>query len=318
MGFLDEFKKMFWAAKAVNKSAAKKVGGAAKEKIDELDESADDFLDGLKETGQVIRRQIREKTDDAVDRVKDFTEDLGESLRTATGKPKSYDSASDLFDDSDPDPISTPPPAYDAPETPEQPRKESTTTDFIEQTGKRVIETGDELLAKSQDFAERTGKVVLEKGGDALERARKMAEELGEKGSEIGGRMGEVFSDAASKAEDKFNKFFDEAQKAAAEEEAAKSQPKDTNAPPPKTPKERLQENSLDDKGDFFSKAERFAQGDHHAFNEKPRIIKSDQQDATPANDPDKPYIPLRGFEDRDGDGNELIDDAIIDDDDDK
>lgn len=308
MGFLDEFKKLFWTAKAVNKNAANRAQEAAKEKFDELEDSTDSFMDGLKETGAVIRRQVREKTDDV--------------FRSASEKPKSYDSASDLFDDPEPEPVA---PRYSEPEPPRQeapsgPETGRTTTDFIEETGRKVMETGDELLEKSQDFAERTGKVVLEKGGEALEKAKKVAEEVGgkvlEKGAEVGGRMSEVFGDAAKKAEDKFAQFFEEAQRAAEEETKAKSEPRDFNKEPIKTPAERLQEDSLDSKQDFFSKAERFAQGDHHAFNEKPRVIPSDG--TAPAKTSDQPVNPLRGFEDLDGDGNELIDDAIIDEDEDK
>jgi ElaB/YqjD/DUF883 family membrane-anchored ribosome-binding protein len=322
MGFLDEFKKLFWTAKAVNKNAVNRAQEAADEKFDELDDSADSFINGLKETGQVIRRQVQDKTGDAVDRVKDFTDDLGESIRSAAGKPKSYDSASDLFDDSDPEPVSARHTEPEPPrqEAPREPTVERTTTDFLEDTGRKVMETGDELLAKSQDLAERTGKVVLEKGGEALEKAKKVAEEVGgkvlEKGAEVGSRMGEVFGDAAKKAEDKFAQFFEEAQRAAEEETKAKSEPRDFNKEPIKTPKERLQEDSLDSKQDFFSKAERFAQGDHHAFNEKPRVIPSDG--TAPEKPSDKPVNPLRGFEDLDGDGNELIDDAILDEDNNK
>ena len=60
---------------------------------------------------------------------------------------------------------------------------------------------------------------------------------------------------------------------------------------------------------DFFSKASKYAEGDYSMG--KPVILKKDGEQ-TP---PDKPVDERKayGFEDADGDGNEFIDDAIID-----
>ena len=67
----------------------------------------------------------------------------------------------------------------------------------------------------------------------------------------------------------------------------------------------------LDGFDDFFSKAARFADGDYHnKGEEKPEVSidKSKKQDRP------KHTGKLTNFSDNDGDGDELIDDAIIED----
>jgi hypothetical protein len=66
----------------------------------------------------------------------------------------------------------------------------------------------------------------------------------------------------------------------------------------------------LEGSDDFFAKAAQYADGDHNVFQEKP--VLSTEKTATSSKDPAK----IAGETDTDGDGNELIDDAqIIDDD---
>ncbi|MDP4712267.1 MAG: hypothetical protein NWR67_03265 [Saprospiraceae bacterium] len=68
----------------------------------------------------------------------------------------------------------------------------------------------------------------------------------------------------------------------------------------------------LDAHGDFFSKAAAFASG-------KPSDSNTPQPDMAIEVDPDYQPRPktgtVPGFEDLDGDGNELVDDAILDND---
>ena len=68
----------------------------------------------------------------------------------------------------------------------------------------------------------------------------------------------------------------------------------------------REQGSLLDDKDDFWSKADKYADGDYSMG--KAQIIKN----TTPESDDKLDLDPLKGFEDGDGDGNEIIDDAII------
>jgi hypothetical protein len=66
-------------------------------------------------------------------------------------------------------------------------------------------------------------------------------------------------------------------------------------------------EGLLDDSGDFFEKADQFARGDYDAV-QKGKITIEGKLDQV-----EKPAKgPVKGFEDLDGDGDEIIDDAII------
>jgi hypothetical protein len=67
----------------------------------------------------------------------------------------------------------------------------------------------------------------------------------------------------------------------------------------------------LDGFDDFFSKASRFADGDYHNTGKQDEDITIDK-----TNKKDRPDQTgkLPGFKDNDGDGNELIDDAIVED----
>ncbi|MBK7335637.1 MAG: hypothetical protein IPJ00_05510 [Saprospirales bacterium] len=85
---------------------------------------------------------------------------------------------------------------------------------------------------------------------------------------------------------------------------------------PPKTTA-KLSQSELSGKDDFFEKAKRFAEGDYHNTGKK------EEGKITLSQDPDhvakkKKEGEIKGFDDHDGDGDHLIDDAIIDDGDDK
>ena len=65
--------------------------------------------------------------------------------------------------------------------------------------------------------------------------------------------------------------------------------------------------NDLSKHDDFFDKAKRWADGDNGAFSNEPRISKDPNFQSDKGNK-------THGFEDGDKDGDDLIDDAIIDD----
>jgi len=68
----------------------------------------------------------------------------------------------------------------------------------------------------------------------------------------------------------------------------------------------------LEGKDDFFSKADKFAAGDYGAFSEGKVTLDENSSTIKEKTDFDK-LPPATGFEDLDGDGNEIIDDAIVD-----
>ena len=108
----------------------------------------------------------------------------------------------------------------------------------------------------------------------------------------------EVTKDLGSKLDETIEK----AEKMAAEEAAN---------PTPKFSEKTLDTGGslLDGTDDFFNKAAKFAEGEYDSFSEG-KIEITDNVTATPP----KATSKAAGFTDLDGDGNELIDDAIISD----
>ena len=137
------------------------------------------------------------------------------------------------------------------------------------------------LLGKGAEISEEVGKKVLEVKDELLDKAKQ----------------------AASDISDKLDETMD---KAEAWAEAEKQKPKRDFAETDLDTSGSL----LEDTDDFFAKADKFADGDYDAFSEgKIQIdtnkIEVRKEDPTPAS----------GFNDLDGDGNEIIDDAIIEED---
>ncbi|MBT8189139.1 MAG: apolipoprotein A1/A4/E family protein [Bacteroidia bacterium] len=174
--------------------------------------------------------------------------------------------------------------------------------DITEEVGEKVMSTGSDILEKASDISEKVGEKVIEKGGDLLEKSKTVSESVGEKVLEVKDDIFEKAKQASERISEKLDETMDKAE-AWAEAEKAK-------------PKRDFAEEDLDASGsllegtdDFFSKADKFASGQYDAFSEGKITIhetgKSEDQILS--------QEPVAGFEDLDGDGNEIIDDAIID-----
>jgi hypothetical protein len=152
--------------------------------------------------------------------------------------------------------------------------------DVTENVGEKVLNTGDELLDKGMNVSEQVGEKVLDAKDKLMDKAMDVKDQLG----------------------DKLEATMDKADKWAAEEKLK--------------PKKEFADDTLDASGslledtdDFFSKADKFASGEYDSFSEGKISIQDGAIEKTKFQD-GKPAL---GFEDLDGDGNELIDDAIID-----
>ena len=161
------------------------------------------------------------------------------------------------------------------------------------------------------------GKEVLEKGGQAWEKFQEVSEKVGKRlmdtSEEVGGKLMARFNELVEKANEEASKesvedLTKEAEKLNEElERRIKERGERSNV-----------ENLQRDKGkeplggfdSFFDKAQRYAEGDYHDEGGKGMQIKKD-----PDYKPKEKKGTVRGFEDLDGDGDEIIDDAIIDDD---
>ncbi|MBK8491817.1 MAG: hypothetical protein IPL49_13250 [Saprospirales bacterium] len=330
MGIINDMKKLLFGAKAVGKSAANKAVDAGKEAGEEL----------MERSGEMFEK-AKDKAGDVLEKARDIAEDVGGKILTAG--EKAYDSAksfaedvtNDIFDEKEPEPkptetkpadttashppITDPDLLLEAPDEPQEPEINP-------------------LLKKAASTAEKVGEKVLDAGDKAMEKASELAEKVGEQLKTKGEDMLHTFKGAAEKASDKFEALFDKAQEEAAKEEAESSIVKDakktidettsqmedfmskakefTDEPPKTSP--NLGKSELAGKDDFFEKAKRFAEGDYHGTGKKTEEGKITLSE-DPTHEPKKKDNggAIKGFDDLDGDGDHLIDDAIIDDGDD-
>lgn len=277
-------KKLLWANKAVAKSAAKK--------------GAKDFT---------------EITNEGYDRVRDFTDDVTDKAEEAFDKAKDYVSNK------------TSSGGWDKPEGDFVPSDKggSSTVEPISERMKQAAKKGNEKMKQAAKVGNETfkkaaqaGEEVLGKAVDASDKFWEKAEEVGEKVADESKDIADKVKDFAGEVTDKVNTTMDELlekadalDKTIEDEKNAMDSDGDGFADIPTHEKLRQQGSLLDDKDDFWSKASNFAEGDYSMG--KARVIGKDD-----SVDSDKPIDPIKGFEDLDGDGNELIDDAIIVDDD--
>lgn len=281
MSFLSEFRRLLLGAKSVAKSGAENAS----------DKVAD------------TAREAREDFDAWLERVR----------RESGVQPPEG-------------PSMPPPPAPDTEPPDTITRRMSETGDALrekaehlaEETGKRVLETGkkvedqflkplgeqaasagEKLAKKAGEVAEKTGEKILEKGSDILDRAKDFLEKTSEKAGEEMGRI--------------YDKAQEEAARHQAEKEAldaeikARADKYRQESPRGKDHKEALDDSLLSGKDDFFEKADQFGKGNYrHGMLD----IEPGEKTERPPN-----TAPTAGFEDRDGDGDDIIDDAEIVDD---
>ena len=145
----------------------------------------------------------------------------------------------------------------------------------------------------------------MEKGGVLLDKSKDLSEEVGGKVLDVKEKLVERASEVKDQMSEKLEETMDKADAWAAEEKA--------------NPKPEFAEDTIDASGsllegkdDFFSKADKYASGDYGAFSKGKVSLQEGETIEKKAFDS---LPPATGFDDLDGDGNEIIDDAIIDDD---
>lgn len=167
-----------------------------------------------------------------------------------------------------------------------------------ERMSESALSKGEELLGKGADAMSDIGKKILGENNENLEKAKDFAEGVGSKILETKDKLQDKAEDLMGDINEKIDQTLDRAKA----EEAAEA------AKPQKDLKTILDENEgslLEGKDDFFSKADKFGDGDYQAAAEGKITV---QEIEAPAKEAAK----AAGFTDMDGDGNEVIDDAII------
>ena len=173
------------------------------------------------------------------------------------------------------------------------------------------------LGKKAQDISEKVGKEVLEKGEKAWEKFQDVSEKVGKQimdtSEEVGGKILDKFNELSAKAETEAAKEKEVSDVLAQKAREAKAElERRVQERAAKSNVENLEEDSKKDPlggfDSFFSRAERFAEGDYQEEISPGMKISQD-----PDYKPEAKEGTLKGFEDLDGDGDELIDDAILD-----
>ena len=165
------------------------------------------------------------------------------------------------------------------------------TVETVEKVGDKVLDTGEKFIEKSKEFIDGPGKVVAEK-------FKETSEDIGET-IFAGGKT--IIDKATEVTKNLGNKLDETIEKA---EELANNK-KENDSEFAETP---FDVKNTETDSDFFEKADKFASGDYSDKSE-PRILDSKIENK-------KEDVDIDGFADRDNDGNPLIDDAeIIEDD---
>ncbi len=279
MGFLGEIRKLLFGVKSVTKSGAGKVA----DKSQELGEE-------LLERGSKAYTKGKDVAEDAVENASDKFSDIVE---------KAKDKISDISD------------LVSVNETVDK------AADFTEDVGKKVLAQGSKAASSTIEFAEKVGKKVMDVGGDAIEKAGDVSEKVGEKMLDAKDKLMDRAQEVSDKISDKFDETYEKAKKLEAEE-ALEGDSKYADKPID------IDESLLEDSDDFFAKAEKYAEGNYSGKADK---VKFDQETdemtkelkvgettiSLPEGDKQKKEMAkAAGFEDLDGDGNEVVDDAII------
>jgi ElaB/YqjD/DUF883 family membrane-anchored ribosome-binding protein len=239
-----------------------------------------------KHTAEKVETKAAEKKTQLVEETEQLLEDLSEEFnqKTTAGKAKIKAEAKDLVD-----------------------KTKKKTSEFIDdikesevykKTSETLDKVGDAILDTGEKFYDKTKEVLEGPGKEMAEMAKEVSEEMGDKIKKTGKKVVDKAKEVAADLEEKFDKTYQKAQDEAAKE-AAK-------------PKSEFADTPLDAGGstlkgtdDFFEKASKYADGD---YGSDPKIIEKKDQPATTKDT----KVPLEGFEDKDGDGDELIDDAEI------
>lgn len=274
MGIFSEIKKLFFVTEAVGKSAMDKGIDLAKDAGGDILDKAGDIASAAGSKATSLGGDLVDKAGDLGGTLADKTDNLRDAiLHSAEGTMNMVEKNETL-------------------------KKVATTAENL---GEKVLSTGEDLINKGGEAVESLGSKILGENHENLEKAKDFTEKIGEKVLETKDNIVEK----AGNVMDDINTKIDETLEKAKAEEAAEAA-----APPPdpfyKTIKESKDDSLLDGTDDFFAKAEKFADGDYAGAQEG--MITVDDT----VHEVEKDIAKAGGFTDHDGDGNELVDDAIV------
>ncbi|MEZ4906901.1 MAG: hypothetical protein R2771_04490 [Saprospiraceae bacterium] len=166
--------------------------------------------------------------------------------------------------------------------------------EFAEKATDAILDTGEKFMDKTKEFAAGPGKEMLDKFGNA-------SEAIGEKiisgGNVIKDKVTDIMDDIGDKMDETIDKAKDFSNKTEKKSDFAETE-------------FNVKDSELNDKEDFFNKADKFSKGD---YSNEAKVTVTQPEKTNKNTDS---ITKISGFDDKDNDGDTLIDDAdIIEDD---
>ncbi len=324
MSLVNDLKKLLFGAKAVTKSAADTAMQAGKEAREEILEKGTELLDTTREKVAEVSEKVAESAGDFLEKAMQTANSIGEAVSQKTDEiwdslmaekpasapdvPSQQSFSGAAASSADPNLLPPDPPTSKVEEL------GRTVINTAEKVGAQVIEHSGEALDKVLHVAEKVGEKVLQASEGAGEKIIHTAENIGGKILEKGGETLEHAKDLGQQFWTKASSLMQKAQEEAAKEdmEATLRQAEEIErktAQQANAATSGSNDSLLNKHESFFERASRFADGDYHAESAEPTIGKD--PDFAPSA---KASGTAAGFTDLDGDGNEIIDDAILED----
>ncbi|MEE9374374.1 MAG: hypothetical protein V3V00_15065 [Saprospiraceae bacterium] len=285
MGLLNDLKKIFFGAESLGKSALNKTKDAAAEVAENLSDEITSKTTGLRDA-------VLEKASETIESVQKSdilnktSEKMTEISKTVTEKT--------AF-------------AIEELKSNETIKKAAHSLDnFSETMQDKASDLAEKAVEKAGDLSESIGTTVFGENNERLDKLQNITEDIGKKVMETKDKVVEQAKELKKDFDERIDETIENAKEFDAKEKFEKQKRKNS---PPTDHGDSL----LDDEDDFFSKAEKYADGDYSAFSEGKITIDKDTTIKTSSSTPPKNVKKAAGFEDLDGDGNEIVDDAIID-----
>lgn len=319
MGFLSSLKRLFFVSESVAKSTAKKATEATKDAGADIFEKGSDLFTKTKGN---LGDNILDGAADFADKAKSAASGLGDKAKDIAGNVGEKLKESEMLNK-----------AADFTEGVGKKVLDSDVVkgagDLAENLGGKILDTGENLVNNAKNTAENVGKTILE--SDALKKAENLAENVGgtilgagagftDRAKDLSQNLGETILDKGSSIADKAKAAINNPEESLdAIVERAKGLATDIEdhvkasggTISDKVGYDELEKSTLEGTDDFFAKADKFAKGDYGAVKEGTIEIVDSQETIKPT---EKKLFEgdIHGFDDADGDGDPLIDDAII------
>ncbi|OAV44884.1 hypothetical protein [Lewinella sp. 4G2] len=342
MSIFSDLKRVFFGAKSVAKHQASKAEGKVKEVADDASDAASELADATREAARELMDKTPEyvakgkealedltdkiwrEADAAVDKGKELKDQASDAINAKLDDLRPKENASDPFAELDLSPKS---PTTSSP--PDRDFGELTVSEPPSAAGeKKLIDFESEFLqdakAKAAGAAAKANEFVTPGLDAAAKAGNKMAEKLGDLSETVGKVVMEKGDDLLNRAaetgataKDKFDDFVDHANVEAEKIRAAEAAEEARIAAEVAKARDKAfdgaegardtSDSILSGTDSFFERADRFAKGDYHDEGGKDMTIKKN-----PNPEPKPEGGLIAGFLDSDGDGDSLIDDAII------